>query len=189
MHRAHRRDAVNTQKFYFRKDVFSPAPGHGCNPLPLEPNANVNGSALNGLPVHENGYSTHERTATNGSFSGVRAPSPAGTCSSHPTSPRSRSPAPGDVNGNFSSRSTSDPGFQFGPVEDEYAEFTINEIINGTKDGLFPGLLGVVNKYLDSLNVAPSVRAKLDESLELIKRRADGEHCVTISASQPKLGH
>lgn len=64
----------------------------------------------------------------------------------------------------------------FGPIEDEYDEFTINEIINGTKDGSFPGLMGVVHKYLDSLDVRADVRKKLDESLELIRRRADGEH-------------
>ena len=62
---------------------------------------------------------------------------------------------------------------EFGPVEDEYAEFTINEIINGDgKD--FPGLMGVVTKYLDSLEVEPATRKELEKSLQLIRRRADG---------------
>ncbi|KAG8708676.1 hypothetical protein FRC09_001097 [Ceratobasidium sp. 395] len=59
-----------------------------------------------------------------------------------------------------------------GPVEDEYEEMTIDEIING-KDS-FPGLMGVVNAYLDSLNVEFTAKLKLQRYLNLIKRRADG---------------
>ncbi|KAG8766543.1 hypothetical protein FRC12_006802 [Ceratobasidium sp. 428] len=49
---------------------------------------------------------------------------------------------------------------------------TVDEIING-KDS-FPGLMGVVNAYLDSLNVEFTAKLKLQRYLNLIKRRADG---------------
>lgn len=48
----------------------------------------------------------------------------------------------------------------------------MNEIINGK--GSFPGLLGVVNAYLDSLNLEFTAKSKMKRYLELIKRRADG---------------
>ena len=152
MHRAHQRDAVNSQKFYFRKDLFSPAPGHGCSPLPSS------GHALNGLPTHINGR-------TNGS-DGNDSP----CCSSHTTSPRSHSPTGEKI--------------KFGPVEEEYGEFTINEIINGDGKG-FPGLMGVVRKYLDSLDVEQNTRDQLEKSLELIRRRADGQFRFGRNCSRP----
>ncbi|KAG8735686.1 hypothetical protein FRC10_010275 [Ceratobasidium sp. 414] len=64
-----------------------------------------------------------------------------------------------------------------GPVEEEYEEMTINEIVNG-KDS-FPGLLGIVNAYLDSLNVEFTAKVKLQKYLNLIKRRADGSLMTT----------
>lgn len=152
MHRAHRRDAVNQQKFWFRKDLYSPAPGHGCD---FKPSTN---GALNGLPTHANGFAR--------GVNGDVPPSP--TCSSHSATPRPASP--------------SGEKLKFGPVEDEYAEFTINEIINGSEEKNFPGLMGVVRKYLDSLSVDPKTRAELEKTLELIRRRADG----TFRACRPR---
>ncbi|KAL9078963.1 MAG: hypothetical protein Q9159_007748, partial [Coniocarpon cinnabarinum] len=66
------------------------------------------------------------------------------------------------------------------PVENEYTLMTINEIINGAKpsaDDLnpFPGLLPLVESYLDSVNVNVEVRCELSEYLEVIKKRASGE--------------
>ncbi len=54
------------------------------------------------------------------------------------------------------------------------AEMTMNEIING-KDASFPGLLGVVNAYLNSLNVDVNTKCELRRHLDLIKHRASGE--------------
>ncbi|KAL8277979.1 hypothetical protein RQP46_009611 [Phenoliferia psychrophenolica] len=155
MHRAHRRDAVNTQKFFFRKDLYSPQPGHACEPAPAVL------SSLNGLPAHINLNGTD---TNNGSGKENGRSSPIPSCSSHAGS-RAQSP-------------TAEP--EFGPVEDEYAEFTINEIINGDgKD--FPGLMGVVTKYLDTLEIAPEVRKELEKSLQLIRRRADGSLITTAT--------
>ncbi|KIW14348.1 glutamate-cysteine ligase [Exophiala spinifera] len=79
-----------------------------------------------------------------------------------------------------------------GPVEDEYRLMTIDEIINGTHsssaavdlgagggdggDGgdYFPGLIPLVESYLDSVNIDVSTRCELARYLDLIRKRADG---------------
>ncbi|GAA6020450.1 hypothetical protein JCM11491_000251 [Sporobolomyces phaffii] len=163
MHRAHRRDAVNSQKFYFRKNLFDPKPGHGCDPsldtpLPAQPaTIGTSTQATNG----------HSRSSTSSSASSSDCPA-SPCCSSHAPS-RAPSPIPP-----IEER-------PFGPVEDEYDEFTINEIINGSPSRSFPGLLGVVRQYLDGLQISPSVRANLDKSLELVARRADGSLVTTAT--------
>ncbi len=92
MDRAQRRDAIHTQKFYFRKDVFPPGipspistPNSSGTASPIEPNG------TNGIPRRK------ERKLRN-CFAAVPAPE----------------------NGHIHT-----------PVEDEYEEFTLNEIING----------------------------------------------------------
>ncbi|VUC20231.1 unnamed protein product [Clonostachys rosea] len=62
-----------------------------------------------------------------------------------------------------------------GPVEEEYAEMTVNEIINGSCDSDFPGLIPIVESYLDSVNVDVQTRCELSTYLELIGKRASGE--------------
>ncbi|KAF2278785.1 glutamate-cysteine ligase [Westerdykella ornata] len=107
METAHKRDAVNTEKFYFRKDPFQVR--------------SVEGGAVSG--------------------------------NSRPATP------------------------PLLPVEEEYTLMTINEIINGQpdKDGNgFPGLIPLVENYLDSMNVDVETRCALARYLELIRRRADG---------------
>ncbi|KIJ49563.1 hypothetical protein M422DRAFT_27931 [Sphaerobolus stellatus SS14] len=66
------------------------------------------------------------------------------------------------------------------PVEDEYEEMSINEIINGKADS-FPGLMGVVYAYLDTLDVEDEIRKHLDKYLDLIKHRADGTLITTAT--------
>lgn len=56
-------------------------------------------------------------------------------------------------------------------------EMTMNEIINGTGRG-FPGLLGVVNAYLNSLNIDIDTKCELRRYLDLVKRRAQGTLCT-----------
>lgn len=108
METAHKRDAVNNSKFYFRKD-----------PLPAR-------------PVRANGASG---TSTPLAFS--RPPTPTG------------------------------------PVEDEYELMTVAEIINGQADG-FPGLIPLVESYLDSMNVDVETRCEIAQYLALIRGRANG---------------
>lgn len=65
-----------------------------------------------------------------------------------------------------------------GPVEDEYELMTVDEIING-KDASggnkgFPGLIPLVESYLDSINVDVETRCELAQYLALIRGRANG---------------
>ncbi|PHH70635.1 hypothetical protein CDD82_7007 [Ophiocordyceps australis] len=61
-----------------------------------------------------------------------------------------------------------------GPVEDEYCEMSIDEIVNGSAEGDFPGLIPIVESYLDSVNVDVETRCRLSTYLDLIGRRACG---------------
>jgi len=81
------------------------------------------------------------------------------------------------------------PATPTGPVDDEYRLMTVNEIINGTAyagsgasddaDGEhgddFPGLIPLVESYLDSVNVDVVTRCELGTYLDLIRKRASGE--------------
>ena len=60
-----------------------------------------------------------------------------------------------------------------GPVEEEYTQMSIDEIINGAQDG-FPGLIPLVESYLDSVNIDVDTRCRLAVYLDLIRKRADG---------------
>lgn len=66
------------------------------------------------------------------------------------------------------------PATPTGPVEDEYSLMTVDEIINGKADGSFPGLIPLVESYLDSVNVDVETRCELAQYLALIKGRANG---------------
>lgn len=61
------------------------------------------------------------------------------------------------------------------PVDEEYEEMSINDIINGSPDGEFPGLIPIVESYLDSVNVDVDTRCQLATYLSLISKRASGE--------------
>ncbi|KIX05500.1 uncharacterized protein Z518_06372 [Rhinocladiella mackenziei CBS 650.93] len=75
---------------------------------------------------------------------------------------------------------TPGPKDAFGPVEDEYTLMTINEIINGSSSSSsscgegFPGLIPLVESYLDSVNIDVTTRCKLAVYLDLIRNRANG---------------
>ena len=58
-------------------------------------------------------------------------------------------------------------------VGDEFDEMTLDEVINGNGVN-FPGLMGVVNAYLNSLNVDVCTKCDLRKYLDLIKYRAKG---------------
>jgi glutamate--cysteine ligase catalytic subunit len=152
MEAAHRRDAVLDQRFHFRKD-----------PLPPRPHKH----AING---------------GGGSSSSGDLASLSGTSTPHATGFVSRPPSP-----------------PLGPVEDEYQLMTIDEIINGQQpqrpssssvpataaaastagggggdDDGFPGLIPLVEMYLDSVNVDVETRCELARYLDFIRKRASG---------------
>ena len=93
---------------------------------------------------------------------------------------------PRSANGSQSGTSTpnpvSRPPTPTGPVEDEYALMSVAEIMNGSSslpessksEYNFPGLIPLVESYLDSMNVDVETRCELASYLELIKKRADG---------------
>lgn len=70
---------------------------------------------------------------------------------------------------------TSRPPSPLGPVEDEYTQMSICEIINGsgTPEG-FPGLIPLVESYLNSVNINVETRCELATYLDLIRKRANG---------------
>lgn len=92
----------------------------------------------------------------------------------NPFSPRpSRS-----ANGSASNSPTgSRPPTPLGRVEDEYAAMTVDEVINGSSSDEhdFPGLIPIVESYLDSVNVDVQTRCELATYLDLIRKRASGE--------------
>lgn len=89
---------------------------------------------------------------------------------------------------------TSRPATPMGPVEEEYRLMSVNEIVNGTAYARsasagsddadegdaddFPGLIPIVESYLDSVNVDVATRCELETYLSLIRRRASGELCT-----------
>ena len=66
------------------------------------------------------------------------------------------------------------PGTPVGPVEEEYELMSVDEIINGSGDSGFPGLIPLVESYLDSVNVDVETRCELAQYLALIRGRANG---------------
>ena len=62
------------------------------------------------------------------------------------------------------------------PVTDEYRLMSINEIINGTSASRdeSPGLLPLIHKYLDTCDYDSTTRNRLDEYLNFIRERANG---------------
>ncbi|KAI9729478.1 MAG: Zn finger-containing GTPase- Activating Protein for ARF [Cirrosporium novae-zelandiae] len=70
------------------------------------------------------------------------------------------------------------PPTPVGPVDDEYELMTVDEIINGqtqrTDESGFPGLIPLVESYLNSVNVDVETRCNLARYLDLIRSRANG---------------
>ncbi|KAM7135686.1 glutamate--cysteine ligase catalytic subunit isoform 3-T3 [Molossus nigricans] len=60
------------------------------------------------------------------------------------------------------------------PAAEEYALMSIDTIING-KEGVFPGLIPILNSYLENMEVDVDTRCSILNYLKLIKKRASGE--------------
>ncbi|XP_071597825.1 glutamate--cysteine ligase catalytic subunit isoform X1 [Heliangelus exortis] len=59
-------------------------------------------------------------------------------------------------------------------TQEEYTLMSIDTIING-KEGVFPGLIPVLNSYLENMEVDVDTRCTILNYLKLIKKRASGE--------------
>ena len=92
-------------------------------------------------------------------------------------------PRPMKVNGasgtSTPAHQTSRPPTPTGPVEDEHSLMTIDEIINGRSGKGFPGLIPLVESYLNSVNVDVETRCELARYLDLISKRASGQLWTT----------
>jgi glutamate--cysteine ligase catalytic subunit len=155
MKRAHKRDACRSEKFMFRKNVFARKSGQVMHHLHRTTAFDHGSAPLGNGHVLSNG----ERFK----------------------SPMSLSPA---RSGKMSPVGEKDLKTNQTRVEDEYEELTMDEIINGKRENCqcgqtsvetFPGLMGLISGYLNSLDVSIEMRKKLDHYLEFIKKRATGE--------------
>ena len=151
MGRAQLRGASRSRKFYFRKDVLPP--GY------TSPVASTAPSSGDSSPVE------------NGCCKGRGKEAKMRNC--FPSLPRPLN------------------GVRRGPVEDEYEEMTMEEIICGKvrkknhaslyadflllfKADTFPGLLGLINDYVHTLQVNEKDRKQINRYLDLVRRRANG---------------
>ncbi|KAI9434747.1 glutamate-cysteine ligase catalytic subunit, partial [Russula earlei] len=75
--------------------------------------------------------------------------------------------------GNHDKRRKKRRGLVGGNVKDEYVEYTMDEIING-RGGAFPGLIGLVEAYIDTLDLSDAEQRKISSYLDLVRRRANG---------------
>lgn len=153
MSRAQRRDAARSGKFYFRKSVLPP--GH------TSPTISTPSSSGSCSPVELSmGAPTKEKKLRN--------------C--FPPVPRP-------------------PFLEDKPIEDEYEEMTVEEIFVGKvvvhplpvaqsltlfQGSKFPGLLGVVEAYIDTLDVGVGDRLQISKYLDLVRRRATGMFVLTF---------
>lgn len=89
------------------------------------------------------------------------------------------------------------------PVEDEYDEMSMEEIFNGkvsvqctctvlwisrlSQGATFPGLLGLVEAYLETLDVDSSERRQINKYVDLVRRRANGPCLYFFSCYDPEV--
>ena len=159
MQKAQQRDASRLNKYAFRRTVFpanTPSvPAYDMSSRPVSPPLR---SASSGGMSRD----IHSRTAS--------------STGAGPSSPR-----PTRVNGHYShdpharasSRASTCPSPTEEDEEDEIVDMTVDEIINGRGD--YPGLMGLVNAYLNSVNVDLATKCELRRYLDLIKYRAKGK--------------
>ncbi|EST04595.1 Glutamate-cysteine ligase catalytic subunit [Kalmanozyma brasiliensis GHG001] len=131
---AHRRDAVNGEKFWFRKEVYRTRNRHASRQASRQVSrASSVENLTNGASENGNGRSSPHSIASSSS-----------------------------------------------EAEEEYAEFTMDELMNGKGDD-FPGLVGLVHNYLDSLNIDVETRCEMGLYLDLVSQRASGKLMTTAT--------
>lgn len=160
MERAHKRDAIHTQKFHFRKFVAPPADSEAC--------AGGHNSVSTG--DSESDMTTPSTDSSGSSVDAVPAPSGCAGKSVyfHPEC------------------CAEDDGAQKGAeksswsVQDSYEEMTMNEIFHG-KSNYYPGLIPLIYAYLEYIRCAKETFAKLDEYLQYISRKVSGQTMTTAA--------
>lgn len=159
MRRAQQRDAVNQAKFFFRREIFTPASSRATSGATTPDDAAAFSRPSSTLPTgaaQSNGTTNGSRQGHNGRPKRrVMA-----NCFPSPPAPLEEDGASGGGGG--------------GSVSEEYAEYTMDEIINGRGDDAFPGLVGLVEAYLDTLDMSEPELRKIASYLNLVRRRANG---------------
>ena len=173
MHRAQQRDAVNQARFFFRREVFTPTPSRATSgaaspditaPACPPSNASPTDGTANGFHNDHSNGRRKQRVMEN--------------CFPPPPLP--------------------DGGLASGSVKEEYAEYTMDEIINGRvniqalpsktvfadsacpiityfgQGEVFPGLIGLVETYISTLDLCELEQRKIASYLDLVRRRANG---------------
>ena len=159
MKRAQLQDAVMTQKFWVRKESFSPS----LTTVPL--------AAIPPLPLHL----TSSSSSGSGSSSGVKTSSSSSSSSS-------------TVNEFGTIRRTSDSSSSLVPKQSEITaiELTLDEFFNGRQGTAidraagrqgegFPGLIPAIYGYLEALGCDALMIGRLRPYLTLLQKRASGE--------------
>jgi len=139
MRRAQQRDAVNQARFFFRREVFTPASSRATSGAASPIDASSTNGTANGLHNDHDNSRRKQRVMEN--------------CFPPPPLP--------------------EEGFVSGSVKEEYAEYTMDEIINGRGEE-FPGLIGLVETYIGTLDLCELEERKIASYLDLVRRRANG---------------
>ena len=151
MQRAQTKDASKLSSFHFRRQVFPndrPQTRYDIGSRPVSPPGSTSASRRTSPPASPVDR-LHHLSNGNGHGTPARSRSAQSTRCSSPQEEEEQGP--------------------------EVMEMTMDEVINGRGDGAFPGLMGVVNAYLNSLNVDVATKCDLRRYLDLIKWRARGE--------------
>jgi len=147
MQRSQERDAAKNNSFHFRRNVF---PKEG----PQTP------------------YDVNSRPVSPPSRSHSQAPSRQDSTPNFANSTNGTRANRHERSQSRTSTRCSSPDEEVGGCE--VVEMTLDEVINGRGES-FPGLMGLVNAYLNSLNVDVGTKCELRRYLDLIKHRAKGE--------------
>ncbi|OLY82461.1 Glutamate-cysteine ligase [Smittium mucronatum] len=152
MERAHDRDAVLVQKFFFRKNIF---PRKNILSTPHQSQSSSKRGSINSCDQEPNA----DQKSSNGSLTPVHIYE----------GEDATKKLLFDLN-----------YFDFATINTQLEkviieEITLNEIMNGqVSSGGFPGLLPIVQNYLDSCNIDIESLSKLNKYLDFIKLRSSG---------------
>ncbi|KAH9985787.1 glutamate-cysteine ligase catalytic subunit [Russula compacta] len=145
--RPKQRNAVNQAKLYFRHGILTPTSSRATS-----------GATTPDIFPPDDPYSV--ASWANGTTNGLQ--------NGHNGRPKQRK-----MENCFAPLPLPDEGLVGGSVKEEYAEYTLDEIVNG-RGSAFPGLIGLVENYIATLDLSESELQKISSYLDLVKYRANG---------------
>lgn len=157
MRRAHLRDAVNTEKFFFRKHIAPPADSTDEPVIPMS----LSSDRLADLAAS------------------LASPSSSSSSAAAAAAPASSSPPQAKFSSGFSSAQTTPTKRKAGDCgcagrtqashEDAFEEMTMAEIFLGKED-YYPGLLPLIYAYLEFINCDATTMERVSLYLEFIEK-------------------